>query len=266
MKRVLKQALLRRIFSWCDALLICGSAGEAYLKRYGVPECKIVRSPYEPNYDLIQNIAYDQVEKVRRKFGLVDGRRRLVYCGRLSREKRVDVLLRAFSRIVHERPLWDLLLIGDGPLRNELPSLIPGLDSDRVVWTGFQADAETIAALYKSCDVLVIPSDHEPWGLVVNEAVAAGLAVVASDVVGAARDLVQDGLNGMFFRPGDEDALVHALVRVTSDNTVDRLKIGSATVLKRWRKISDPVNGLRDAMRLIGALSSLDEKKGNDDQ
>ncbi|RME60556.1 glycosyltransferase, partial [Candidatus Parcubacteria bacterium] len=108
--------------------------------------------------------------------------------------------------------------------------------------------------LYKACDVLVIPSDHEPWGLVVNEAVAAGLAVVASDVVGAARDLVQEGLNGTFFRPGDEDALVRALVRVTSDATIDRLKSGSAVALGRWRKNADPVNGLRVAMRNIGVL------------
>ena len=76
-------------------------------------------------------------------------------------------------------PNWDLLLVGDGVLRDELASRVP----DRlrwVVWTGFVDGGDTATA-YHAADICVLPSDMEPWALVVQEAMAAGLAVVSSD-------------------------------------------------------------------------------------
>jgi glycosyltransferase involved in cell wall biosynthesis len=122
----------------------------------------------------------------------------------------------------------------------------------RVLWTGFLDDQQTVTALYRNCDVLVLPSDYEPWALVVSEAVAAGLAIVCSDVVGAAAELVVPGRNGELFAAGSLEGLVQSLLRVTSPDRVDAYKAGSAPVLAAWRKQADPVEGLRRALRHVG--------------
>jgi len=111
-----------------------------------------------------------------------------------------------------------------------------------------------IAALYALCDVLVLPSDYEPWGVVVAEA-ATRLALVASSTVGAAADLLKDGLNGRFFEPGNLHSLHSALMEVSSSETIDRMKAASPRVLATWRAQSDPVANLRLSLRDCGVLS-----------
>ena len=253
-RRIVKRIALGRILSWCDCLLPCGSAGEAYLRRYGVPDERIIRCPYEPDYRMILSLPASRIASAQERFGLRPGRRRIVYCGRLSSEKRVDLLLNAFARIRSDRPEWDLVLIGDGPLREHLETAGGCFDGERVIWTGFVADPRDVAAIYRNCDALALPSDYEPWGLVVNEAVAAGLAVIASDVVGAARELVSPGVNGALFEPGNEHALVDSLLRVTDADAIDALKAGSLGVLSDWRTKADPVQGLLGALQRTGRM------------
>src|SRR5439155_19337196 len=130
--------------------------------------------------------------------------------GRVVSNKRVVLLIDAFAAIASQRPEWDLLIVGDGALRNELQRRVPEPLRPRVVWTGF-LDGPEPALAYHAADVLVLPSDHEPWALVVQEAMAAGLPVVASDVVGAAYELVTDGVSGKVFPAGDCSALQKAL-------------------------------------------------------
>jgi glycosyltransferase involved in cell wall biosynthesis len=174
-----------------------------------------------------------------------------VFSGRLTAVKRPELLIEAFRRIAKDRPDWDLLMIGDGPVLAELEAKVGEL-SGRVTWTGFLDDQQTVSALYRNGDVLALPSDYEPWALVVNEAAAAGLAIVCSDVVGAAAELVVPGRNGELFAAGSLDGLVQALLRVTDAARVDTYKAGSAPVLAAWRETADPVEGLRRALRHVG--------------
>ena len=101
---------------------------------------------------------------------------------------------------------------------------------------------------------LALPSDVEPWAVVINEAAAAGLASIASDVVGAAAELVRDGVNGRVFPAGDRSALIVALRDVTDPANADRMKAASALVLADWRRRADPVAGLRGALQSTGVL------------
>src|SRR5205814_4545995 len=104
-----------------------------------------------------------------------------------------------------------------------------------------------IAGVYKSCDVLALTSETEAWALVVNEALAAGLAVVTSDVVGAADDLVRRGVNGRTFVSGDAASLREAFLEVTHPDAIDRLRAGSAHVLADCMARSDPLPRLPSA-------------------
>jgi glycosyltransferase involved in cell wall biosynthesis len=126
---------------------------------------------------------------------------------------------------------------------------IPQRWANRVRWLGFFDDQKAVSATYRNCDVLVLPSDFEPWAVVINEALAAGLAVVASDRVGAAADLVRHGVNGMIFPHGDAAALEDCLRTVTAPGTFESMKSAARTVLDDWRHEADPIDGLRRALR-----------------
>ncbi len=248
LRRVVKTLVLRRVLRWCDAILPCGSLGVQYFQKYGASPDRMFLMPVEPDYRLILELDQQKIEQVRDRFALPPQRRRVIYSGRLTAEKRVDLLIDAFSRIASDRPDWDLLIVGDGPLRKELEQRVPGSLRGRVIWTGFLNDQQTIAALYRTSDLLVLPSDSEPWALVINEAAAAGLAIVASDVVGAAAELVRDGVNGRIFRRGNLERLSQCLLEVTSPLRIDQMKRSSAGILLQWREKADPVQGLHQAL------------------
>lgn len=242
-KRILVGYLVRRV----SGVLYCGRLGCEYFLRYGSSANALWPFPYEPDYGAIERISLPDVEKIQREFKLPTGRRRLLFCGRLAREKRVDLLIKAFSAIANKRPEWDLVVAGDGPLREELGNAVPGTLKSRVVWTGFINEHAKLAALYRCADILVLPSDYEPWGVVVTEA-AVCLAIVCSSVVGAAADLIREGVNGMTFRAGDAESLTAALLNVTAEHNIDRMRAASPQILKEWRSLHDPVANLRLAL------------------
>jgi len=253
-KRLIKKLMLPRVLGACAAVLHCGTLGRAYFEKYGVPATKLFPFPYEPDYSLLKRVPQDLIASVRQRFQLLPDRAHLLYSGRLAPEKRVDLLLRAFAQIASERPRWNLVIAGDGPLRERLRELVPAHLTPRVRWTGFIDDTATMAAIYRCCDVFVLPSDYEPWGVAVTEA-ATGLALVCSSVVGAAADLIQEGVNGRVFPRGDSSGLLEALRDVTRDEVFPRMKELSPVVLAAWHSQNDPVIGLRRALASAGVLT-----------
>ena len=254
LKAIAKRIIVGTVVRWCSGVFACGSLGREYFVKYGATPEKIFYFPYEPDYKLIENLPAELIESARGRFGLKPDRKRLVYSGRLIGLKRVDLLVDAFLAIARDRPDWDLVIVGDGPLKAKLLARIPPDLSDRIIWAGFLDDQATVSAIYRNCDVLVLPSDFEPWALVINEAVCAGLAVVSSNVVGAAAELVRDDVNGRLFPPGDLPALTRVLSDITRNGVSDRLKAASGSVLADWRKQGDPVEGLLAAVKSVGLL------------
>ena len=249
-----KRQVLSRLVRGSDAVMPCGSFGAQYFRKYGAVDRKIFLMPYEPDYQLIAQIDSSQIAQALERFHLDPQRRRIVYSGRLVPVKRVDLLIDAFVQIAPQRNEWDLLIIGDGAQRDFLKQRIPEQLKQRVKWTGFLDDQQTVSALYRGSDVLVLPSDYEPWAVVINEAAAAGMAIIASNVVGAAAELVRDHVNGRIFRRGDQDDLSSCLLDVTDPAKIDSLKSASAQVLADWQKRADPVAGLFNALAFAGVI------------
>ncbi len=209
--------------------------------------------PYWPDYESFARVDHVALERFQRKFGLDRTRRHLLFSGRLVPQKRVDLLLDAFAAIAAERPDWDLLIAGDGVLGDELRQRVPQVLRSRVVWTGF-LEQEDLKSAYHASDVLVLPSDYEPWALVVQEAMAAGLVVVSSDVAGASFDLIEDGISGRIFASGQCNELQQALLQVTAAEDIEGLKLRSRAALDTWRSRTDPVAEIRRALSDAGAL------------
>jgi glycosyltransferase involved in cell wall biosynthesis len=248
-----KRWIKRRYLSWVvrnlSGLMPCGEYGRRYFEPYGGAAKPSFFMPHEPDYRRIFDVTAEDRERVESKFNLTTGRRRFLYSGRLATVKRVDTLIDAFAKIAAERPDWDLLIVGGGPLEAELKARVPAALRDRVAWTGFIDDPHELAALYVCGEVFILPSSYEPWAVVVCEAAAAGLAIVASQVVGAAGELCRDGVNGRAFPPGDVDALADALLEVSADdNRLRQLRLASLKILDDWRRLGDPVQGVRLAL------------------
>ncbi len=134
----------------------------------------------------------------------------LLFCGQMIHRKGIDVLLDAFEQIVSEGLEGELRLVGR---EADLPDLLAKLSPEtraRVHYDGFKAPEE-LPEVFGDADVFVLPSRYDGWGVVVNQALGAGLPVISTEAVGAAVDLVQDGVNGRVVPPGDVDALADAL-------------------------------------------------------
>lgn len=139
----------------------------------------------------------------------------VLFSGQLIRRKGIDVLVEAFVRAASIVPSMRLHLVGDGPDQAELESHVPSRLRDRISFLGHRK-SEDLPGIFAEADIFVLPSRHDGWGVVVNEALGAGLPIVASSAVGAARDLLVHGENGLLVQPDSVDELTDALTRLAS--------------------------------------------------
>ena len=255
-KRWVKRRFLRWVMGNAAGLMPMGTCGRAFWRIYADHDLPTFTCPVEPDYAALQACTEADRNDFMQRHELDPARHRLMFAGRLVPIKGVDVLIDAFTHIADARPTWDLVIAGDGPQRAALEARVPASLHERVKFLGFLQFADT-RACYHACDVLVLPSEYEPWALVVNEAVACGLAVVATDVVGAAAELVRHGVNGLLVAPRQRDALARALQDVTDHDRCAAMRAAAPRILADWRAAGDPVEGVRQALAHVGVAQSM---------
>lgn len=221
-RRFLKWLWLHFLFT---RKYVYGFAGGNYghkdlFRHYGMREDHIFLMPM-----MVDNVRYrrvvgsDAVVKSNVRFG---------YVGRLVGRKQVDKIIKALGAMVKSGLDVELVVIGDGDEHAKLENIAEGLP---VKFTGKLFGAEKIQEIH-SLDCLVLYSDYEPWGLVVNEALASGVPVIVSDRVGARRDLVEgDAPTGLVARWDDVNDLVEKMTTFAKNNTFRRIL--SANAVKR---------------------------------
>ena len=151
----------------------------------------------------------------------------VLHVGRLSYEKNVDLLLRAFARAARQHPTARLVIVGDGPDREALTRLAGELGlSQSVRFTGF-VPHDQLPALYQAADLFATASTIETQGLVVLEAMACGLPVVGVDAL-ALPEAIHHGVNGFLAPAGDGEALAQHLARLVADADLRR-RMGAAS-------------------------------------
>ncbi|HKU99238.1 MAG TPA: glycosyltransferase family 4 protein [Vineibacter sp.] len=249
-----KRALFKLIDRQVDAYLTIGSMNERHLLDLGIDSRKFFRVCYAVDNAWFQARAADATPRraaLQAELGLPADRPVALYAAKLIERKAPLDLIEAFGRAVsgiapQQRPL--LLMAGDGDLRPQVEVAIEALGlSDAVRLLGFQSQ-QRLAALYELCDVFVLPSAHETWGLVVNEVMNAGKPVVASDRVGSARDLIQDGVNGFVYPFGDIDALAARLRETLADRgRLVAMGAESRRIIDTW-SFSQNLAGLKAAL------------------
>lgn len=198
------------LFRMADIIIVPSTRGVELIRSLGLPPDRIVLTPYVVDNDWWSDRAgtVDRTS-VRRAWGVPEDAPVVLFCAKLQSWKRPLDLLRGFAasnvREAH------LVFAGEGPMRLELEAeaRLLGLNG-RVRFIGF-ANQTQLPEIYRASDLMVLPSEYEPFGVVVNEAMLCGCPVVVSDRVGAGYDLITPGQNGFVFPFGDVESLAAIL-------------------------------------------------------
>ncbi len=248
-RRLLNGALYRTL----DGALAIGTANAAFYHAMGVPAKRVFSVPYtvdNARFCERSELASAKRETIRKSLGVVDERPIILYAAKFQRRKRPDDLLRAAAAVDPDSP-FHLAMIGTGEMDAELKSLAVALGLRNISFPGFVNQA-ALPEIYGASDVFVLPSEDEPWGLAVNEAMCAGLPVVVSSEIGSVSDLVHDGCNGFTFAAGDVGALAGALKRLVVDAEMRaQMSAESRAIIAGW-SYAECRDGLLEA---IGATA-----------
>jgi glycosyltransferase involved in cell wall biosynthesis len=186
------------------------------------------------------------------RFARMDGRlrpngtRRLLFTGSLIHRKGVDLLARAFATTASRKPQLRLEFVGAGPMEPVLRDALRGFGG-QVRFLGFQ-QWNQLAERYADADVLVTPSRHDGWGMVIPEGLAAGLPVLSTNRMGAAIDLISPGKNGWRIPAGSAEALGDVLDEIAdmSDARLEELSAGARASVAH-HQLADGVSRFCDA-------------------
>jgi glycosyltransferase involved in cell wall biosynthesis len=216
LKLAAKKIIWPAVFSLAGQVLTASSAGRDMMISLGFPADRVSMTldTVDNDWWLAQaNVA--NREEVRRSLGFSPHEKIILFCAKLQPWKRPMDLLPAFASAAI--PDAKLVFAGDGAQRAELEKEAATLNiSGKVRFLGFVNQSQ-LPALYKSADLMVIPSRYEPFGLVVNEAMLCSCPVVASDRVGAVRDLIAHGETGYVYPCGNTLALATLLKSTLAD-------------------------------------------------
>jgi glycosyltransferase involved in cell wall biosynthesis len=213
------ELLKKRFLNLCTSFVVPGISSLNYLTDYGIAPERIITAPNAVDISLYAELA----EAARRNESGVRARHHLparyfLYVGRLVKAKGVFDLLEAYTLLKPDaRSNIALLFAGDGADHRELQQRASRIHPGTIQFLGFK-HREELPEIYAMADVLVFPTHTDPWGLVVNEAMACCLPVIATNVAGCTLDLVQDGWNGFVISPHNAIELATAMAALAEDS------------------------------------------------
>ncbi len=237
-KSALKRLLYPSLFRIPRAVLPSGTRQGRYFRQYGVPDDRIVIARMTVDVTEIARRtdelrAADAVRLLRKEFGLAGEAVVFVFVGRLEDPRKgIRTLLAAFAQVSKERSDMALLVVGDGTARSQVEVAAAANPSIR-----YLGRLDWDATLRARCcsDAAVVPSMIEPFGLVVNEAMASGLPVIASDQVGCIDDLVHHGTTGLVFQSGNVGQLANAMRELAESKELrERMGAEARRLISTW--------------------------------
>ena len=258
-----KTLLAKQIFfGWLrrrvSAALTVGESNTEYWRYYLGEEFPVFPCYYSVDNEFFQREcakAAEGREEFRRSLGLDSGRPVILYASKLQTRKRCIDLLDAYMQVAKSSPperVPYLLIVGDGEERAALERRAQQAQPGNIRFLGFRNQTE-MPRFYDLCNVFVLVSVHEPWGLVVNEVMNAGRPVIVSDQVGCHRDLVQNGVNGFVVKAFDTQSLTDSLGAVLVSNDVWQTMGAKSLRIIQSYGFDGNVRGLRQALQCLVA-------------
>jgi glycosyltransferase involved in cell wall biosynthesis len=255
-----KLAIKQAFFAWLkpriSAVLSIGEENTTYWKHHLGEDFPISPCPYAVDNEFFQQactVAAKTREELRASLGLDPARPVILFSAKLIPRKRCGDLLYAYLRAFQAesaqlRPY--LLIVGDGQERANLEARAANARPGDVRFLGFRNQSE-LPRFYDLCDVFVLPSVDEPWGLAVNEVMNAARPVIVSDQVGCRKDLVHPSVNGYVVKAGDIDALASSLRAVLADRHAAQVMGAESLRIIGQCSFEQDVCGLRQALHAL---------------
>jgi glycosyltransferase involved in cell wall biosynthesis len=237
LRKMVRNRVLSAQYRFIDRFLAIGSANTEYYRALGVPQERIYRVPYSVDnnrFATASSLSLQERIDYRNRLGVHDDRPVLLYASKLLRRKHPDDLLQAAAMLGAKGHSFHVVIAGSGEMEHELRVLVAELKLAPVTFTGFINQSE-LPKLYGASDVFVLPAENEPWGLIVNEAMCAGLPVVVGASVGCVPDLLKRGINGFTCVAGKPTSLADALEPLVRDPDLRRRMGGeSRRLISNW--------------------------------
>ena len=237
MRALLTMYIRRFVYRRVDATINYASCAYDILPSYGVRREQIHVTYNTPDTDSLMGLR----EKVIATPPILKKKQRILHIGRLVKWKRVDLLIDAYAKICASFPGSELLIIGNGPEMENLQSQVLRLGlKERVVFAGAIYDPFTLGQYMYESSVYVLAG---MGGLSINEAMCYSLPIICSVCDGTEKDLVQDGVNGYFFKEGDVDSLADSITKLLSNPELRKM-FGEMSLKKIKEEINlDTVSG-----------------------
>jgi glycosyltransferase involved in cell wall biosynthesis len=235
-KSTIKKILLQRVYRKVSRAFYAGSNNKAYFKAFGLRDEQLIFTPHAIDNDRFGADHQQDLLNLRNELGISPQDILILFAGKFESKKNPLILLNAFKAM--KKPGLHLLFVGNGELEQQLK--IAAAKGEQIHFMNFSNQAD-MPAIYQSADLFCLPSagPGETWGLAVNEAMAAGKAVLVSDKVGCAVDLIKPGVNGEIFKSNSIDALTDALQRLTANKqTLQKMGQQSQEIIKPWNFVS----------------------------
>lgn len=253
LKLAIKRLFFEGLKRMVDGVLPIGSLNAAYWREYLGEDFPASLMPYAVDNDYFRaqsRQARASREETLAELRLDPARQVILFASKLQGRKRCEDLLEAYGRFctgtgAEQQPY--LVIVGDGEEREALERRATEIGLDGVRFCGFRNQSE-LPRFFDIASVFVLPSRHEPWGLIVNEVMNAGRAVIVTDEVGCQPDLITDGVEGCVYPAGDVAALTAALRRVlATPETAEAMGQRGLERIKSW-SFEEDVRGLRQAI------------------
>ncbi len=252
--KLFMKRLFFRLLRWMiDGILAVGTLNAEYWRHYLGDEIPLFLMPYAVDNDYFQRRSLEAARnrsELREELHLDAGRPVILFASKLQARKRCCDLLDAYEVLMKSKtdgPLPYLVIVGDGQERPALEERAKANGLADVRFCGFRNQSE-LPRFFDLSSVFVLPARHEPWGLIVNEVMNAGRAVIVSNEVGCQPDLVTDGVEGCVFPVGDVDALAEALRRVLlTPETAEQMGKRALERIGAW-SFEEDVLALREAI------------------
>lgn len=239
-RRPVQEWVKRQIVQGFSSALVGGSSAKDYVVELGIPADRVFKG-----YDVIDNdhFSLDKDSKHSSLGDRICARPYFLASNRFIDKKNLPRLIQAYAKYRESlrgsdtgvTETWDLVMLGDGPMRDDLIALTSKINlTENVHFVGFKQYNE-LPAYYWNAGAFVHASTTEQWGLVVNEAMAAGLPVLVSNRCGSASDLVHEGVNGFTFDPTNVDEIAGLMCRVAvPDFPRSDFGIASQRIIADW--------------------------------
>jgi glycosyltransferase involved in cell wall biosynthesis len=228
-KRIIKTALLNWVYKHVSTAFYVGTHNKAYFKKFGMKDSQLVFAPHAIDNLRFQEERSAEAIALRHELGIPPEAIVLLFAGKLKNIKNPGILLQAFRLINPSNA--HLMIVGSGELQLEVEAHTNGSARRNIHLLPFQNQSQ-MPVLYQTCDLFCMPTKHpgETWGLAVNEAMASAKAIMTSDQVGSACDLVCEH-NGLVFKSENLQDLKKKLTVLLEDKQA-LAKMGEISIKK----------------------------------